>query len=232
MPEGSAEEDGDHHQVAGAEGAVEPVGVAEARGEGAQSRADAIGDEGQAVAGPRLVGLEELGVGVFEDGRLDGVEGSEHPGDGAGARVGVVGEEAGVVRREVEDDRAGLEEDERAVLVGRDRAEGMQGEMRGFLEGAERDQAHRVGLADFFERPANARVAGEALAAVGRTLERGDRDGHGTASERTTRRSRRRRGRGGARRRARSRRDARRRRGGGSRGARGGGAACGAGGAA
>ena len=69
--------------------------------------------------------------------------------------------------REVKHDRAGLEQREIAFLVRRDLPERMQREMRGLLHRLERDEANLVGLADFLERPANARVARQALAAVG-----------------------------------------------------------------
>src|ERR1051325_11074243 len=78
----------------------------------------------------------------------------------------------------VEHDRARLEQSEVAILVRGNLAEWMEREMRRLFHRAERDEADFVGLADFFERPANARVASEALAAVGGTFERGDGDGH------------------------------------------------------
>src|SRR3954465_2765450 len=54
----------------------------------------------------------------------------------------------------------------------------MKAQMRGFLLRAERDQANLVGLAHLFKRPANARIARQALAAVGRSLKGRDDDGH------------------------------------------------------
>src|SRR3954466_14612583 len=54
----------------------------------------------------------------------------------------------------------------------------MKAQMRGFLLRAERDKANLVGLADLFKRPANARIARQALAASGRPLKGGDDDGH------------------------------------------------------
>ena len=56
--------------------------------------------------------------------------------------------------------------------------------MRGLLFGLERDKANLVGPAHFFERPADTRVARQALAAVGRPLEGGDDDGHGATPPR------------------------------------------------
>jgi hypothetical protein len=54
----------------------------------------------------------------------------------------------------------------------------MKAQMRGFLLGAERNQAHLIGLAHFFKRPANARIARQASAAIGRPVKSGDDDGH------------------------------------------------------
>src|SRR3954470_20620675 len=54
----------------------------------------------------------------------------------------------------------------------------MKAQMRGFLLRAERDKANLVGLAHLFKRPANARIARQALAAVGRPLKGRDDDGH------------------------------------------------------
>src|ERR671933_2172466 len=83
-----------------------------------------------------------------------------------------------MVLGDVEDDRACLEQGKIAFLIGRNQAERMKAQMRGFLLGAERDKADLVGLANLFKRPANARIARQALAAIGRPLEGGDDDGH------------------------------------------------------
>jgi hypothetical protein len=48
--------------------------------------------------------------------------------------------------------------------------------MRGFRLCLERDKAHLVGLPYLLKRPANARIARQAQAAVGRSLKRGDDD--------------------------------------------------------
>ena len=50
--------------------------------------------------------------------------------------------------------------------------------MRGFHLCLERDKAHLVRLPYLFKRPANARIARQTRAAVGRSLKRGDDDGH------------------------------------------------------
>jgi hypothetical protein len=68
---------------------------------------------------------------------------------------------------DMEDDRPGLEQGEIAFLVGRNLAERMKRQMRGFLHRAERNKANLVGLAHFFKRPANARIARQSLAAIG-----------------------------------------------------------------
>ena len=68
---------------------------------------------------------------------------------------------------DMEDDRPCLEQGEIAFLVGRNLAERMKCQMRGFLHRAKRNQTNLVGLTHFFERPANARIARQPLAAVG-----------------------------------------------------------------
>jgi hypothetical protein len=67
----------------------------------------------------------------------------------------------------MEHDRPRLEQSEIAFLIGRNLAEGMTREMRGLLHRAKRHKANLVGLAYFFERPANARIARQSLAAIG-----------------------------------------------------------------
>ena len=79
---------------------------------------------------------------------------------------------------DVEHDGPRLEQDELAFLVGRDLAERMQRQVRRLLHRPERNQANLVGLAHLFQRPANARVARQSLAAVGRAFKGGDGDGH------------------------------------------------------
>ena len=74
----------------------------------------------------------------------------------------------------MEDDRARLEQGEIAFLIGRDLAERMKRQMRGFLHRTERNQANLVGLAHFFERPANARITRQSLAAIGRPFKGGN----------------------------------------------------------
>src|ERR671914_3039639 len=81
----------------------------------------------------------------------------------------------------MEDDRASLEQGEIAFLIGRDLTERMKRQMRGFLHRTERNKANLVGLARFFERPANARVARQPLAAIGRSFKGGNDDGHHSA---------------------------------------------------
>ena len=67
----------------------------------------------------------------------------------------------------MEDDRPRLEQGEIAFLVGRNLAERMKRQVRGFLHRTKRNEANLVGLADFFERPANARITRQSLAAIG-----------------------------------------------------------------
>ena len=120
----------------------------------------------------------ELGGYEFEDRRLHGVERGEHPGDGPRPRIGIVREQARMVLGDVEDDRAGLEQGEVAFLIGRDQAERMKAQMRGLRLRPERDEANLVGLAHLFKRPANAHIAREAHATIGRPVPGSDDDGH------------------------------------------------------
>src|ERR1051325_9718410 len=83
-----------------------------------------------------------------------------------------------MMRGDMEDDRSCLEQGEIAALIGRNLTERMKRQMRGLLHRMERNEANGVRLAHFFERPANARVARQSLAAVGGTFEGGDGDGH------------------------------------------------------
>jgi tetratricopeptide (TPR) repeat protein len=69
-----------HHQIARAERPIEPVGVAQAGRKLDESIANAVFDQRQALFGPRLVALRELGGCEFADWRLHGVERGEHPG--------------------------------------------------------------------------------------------------------------------------------------------------------
>jgi predicted mannosyl-3-phosphoglycerate phosphatase (HAD superfamily) len=68
---------------------------------------------------------------------------------------------------DVEHDCPCLEQGEIAFLVGRNLAEGMKREMRGFLHRTKRNKANLVGLVHFFKRPANARVTRQSFAAIG-----------------------------------------------------------------
>src|SRR6478752_7417408 len=68
---------------------------------------------------------------------------------------------------DMEDDRPCLEQGEIAFLVGRNLAERMKRQMRGFLHRTKRNKANLVRLAHFFKRPANARITRQSLAAIG-----------------------------------------------------------------
>jgi hypothetical protein len=84
--------------------------------------------------------------------------------------------------RDMEHDRPRLEQGEVAFLVGRNLAEWMKLEMRGLLQRAERNKTNLVGPPNFLERPANARIPRQSLAAIGRPFEGGDGDGHREAA--------------------------------------------------
>src|SRR5829696_5676094 len=76
--------------------------------------------------------------------------------------------------RDMEHDRPRLEQDEITFFIGRNLPERMQCEMRGFLHRFERKKTHVVRLADFFERPANAHVTRQSLAAIRRSFKSGN----------------------------------------------------------
>ncbi|TWI04265.1 hypothetical protein IQ17_03589 [Bradyrhizobium daqingense] len=81
---------------------------------------------------------------------------------------------------DMEHDRAGFEQREIAVLIGRDLPKRMQREVRRRLHRGEGEKANVIGLADLLQRPANPHVARLPAAAVGGVFEGGD-GGHGMA---------------------------------------------------
>ena len=122
---------------------------------------------GRRSVAPGLVALEDLGGYELEDRRLHRVERGKHPRDRARPSIGVVRQQARMSLGDVKHDRARLEQREIAFLVGRNLAERMKRQMRGLLHRAKRDEANLVGLAHFLERPANARITRQSLAAIG-----------------------------------------------------------------
>ncbi len=68
---------------------------------------------------------------------------------------------------DVKYNRAGFEQDQLAFLVGRNLAERVQRQVRGFLHGSKRNRPNVVRLAHFFQRPAHARITRQSLAAIG-----------------------------------------------------------------
>lgn len=81
--------------------------------------------------------------------------------------------------RDVQHDRARLEQLEIVFLIGWNFSERMQHKMRGLLHLLERHEAHVVRLPGFLQRPAHLHVAREAPALVGRIREGSDGGGHG-----------------------------------------------------
>jgi hypothetical protein len=96
----------------------------------------------------------------------------------APARALASRQQACVSLGDVKHDSACLEQREIAFLIGRNLAERMMRQMRGFLQRPKRNQANLVGLAHLLERPANARITRQSLPAVGRAFKGGDGDGH------------------------------------------------------
>src|SRR3954465_13590586 len=62
--------------------------------------------------------------------------------------------------------------------IGRNQAERMKAQVRGFLLRLQRDEAHLVRLAYHFQRPSNAGIARQAHAAIWLPLKGGHDDGH------------------------------------------------------
>src|SRR5580704_17765520 len=83
--------------------------------------------------------------------------------------------------RDMEYDRARLEEPEIAFFVGRNLTERMKVTMRGFLHLTEREKSNVVRLAHFFKCPANAHVTSQSSAAIGRAFKGGDGGNHRNA---------------------------------------------------
>jgi hypothetical protein len=74
-----------------------------------------------------------LGGYEFEDRRLHRVERGEHPCDRARPGIGIVRQQARMALGDMEHDRPRLEQGEIAFLIGRNLAERMKRQMRGFL---------------------------------------------------------------------------------------------------
>ncbi|MNY49594.1 hypothetical protein D3C86_1850320 [compost metagenome] len=75
-------------------------------------------------------------------------------------------------------DRPGFKQDEFTLLIGRDLPEGLKRKVRRLPHRLEGKKADIIGLAHFFERPADAHIAGETLAAIGRVFKGGNGDCH------------------------------------------------------
>jgi RNA polymerase sigma-70 factor, ECF subfamily len=88
-----------HHQVAGAERPVEPVGTPEPAGEVAEPVTDAIVEDAQALLVPALVALHVPGQLALDDRRLHRVERGEHPCDRARPGPRIVRQQARGARR-------------------------------------------------------------------------------------------------------------------------------------
>ena len=119
-----------HQQVAGAESAVEPVGIAQPGRKRRQPPADRFLQPPHPRLEPGLVALEDLHQCPVEDRWLDRVQRRKHPGDGAGPAIGIDRQQALVPFGDMQHDRAGFEQHQVAVLIGRDLSEGLKRHMR------------------------------------------------------------------------------------------------------
>jgi hypothetical protein len=177
-----------HHEVARAERTIEPFGIAEADGKVAQPVTDAIQDERQALLGPGLVALLKLGGLEIEDRWLYRVDRGKHPCDRTRSGICIVRQQARMALRDMEHDGPRLEQGEIAFFISGYLSERMKRPMRGFLHRTERNKTNLVRLARFFKRPANAHVARESFAAIGRSFKGSDGGDHVRApSARVTR---------------------------------------------
>ena len=79
---------------------------------------------------------------------------------------------------DMEHDRPCLEQSEIAFFVSRNLPERMKRQMCRFLHRTERNKTNLVRLAHFFQRPTNARVTRQPLAAIGRPFKGGNGGGH------------------------------------------------------
>jgi hypothetical protein len=132
-----------------------------------QPAADAILNHRQTFLVPGFASLQQPGGCKFDDRRLHRVERGKHPRDRARPSIGIVRKQARMSLGDVKHDRPCLEQREIAFLIGRNLAERMKRQMRGFLHRTKRNKANLVGLAHFLKRPANARITRQSPAAIG-----------------------------------------------------------------
>src|SRR4051794_10313112 len=88
--------------------------------------------------------------------------------------------------RDVEYDRSCLEQAEIAFFISWNLPDRMQRQMCRLLHRLERNKPDFVRLAHFFQRPANARVTRQSLAAIGRMFEGGNGGDHCNAPWKTS----------------------------------------------
>jgi hypothetical protein len=171
-----------HRQVADAEIAVQPLLVAQCGGQIGEAGADIL-DHGRAACGrPRTIHLEDVDDRELHDRRLDRIERGDHPLLGARLPGGVGREQAGRLARDMQRDRAGFEDFDVGVRIGRQLSERLQTAVRWALHMLQVDDVDSVMLAGFFERPARPHIANIAARELGDPFEGGNRGGHGKSS--------------------------------------------------
>jgi len=79
-----------HHEVAGAERPIEPLGTPQPIGKLAEPGADAIPDQSHALRRPAPVVFLKLRSLQIEDRRLDGGERGKHPHDRSRPGIGIL----------------------------------------------------------------------------------------------------------------------------------------------
>lgn len=123
--------------------------------------------------------MEDVGQGTVVDMRPEHVERGDHVRGYAGAPCDV-GRPAGTcVRRDVQHDRAPLEELHRLVTIVRHLTEGLSGAVGIIAHDRRLDERHLAGKAGLCQRLMDADILDTVLGEVGHSAEGEDGDGHG-----------------------------------------------------
>jgi hypothetical protein len=126
--------------------------------------------------GPLLIGVEDVDPGHLHDERLDGVEGSDQPLCGPGARPRLLRQQRIAALAYVENDGTRFEEGETVLIQDRHLAEGLQGAVFRRVLIALPEEARPVRQAGLLQRPARAQIAHLALCEIRNPAESRDRD--------------------------------------------------------
>ena len=122
-----------HYQIACAERAVEPVGIAQASGKLAQPVANAVLDQRHTVLAPRLVTLEQPAVTSSRIGGSTVLTAANIQVIACARALASSGSRPEWLLGDMEDDGPGLEQGEIAFFIGWDLPKRMKRQMRRFL---------------------------------------------------------------------------------------------------